>query len=100
MAISLKYGGPGREPFKAATLTREFTDRFKALHKSTMCADITGIDWTKPEMMKMVRGELNKPEDAPTIKALLGGRDYKEIQVGCQAAVRDAATIVATLLAE
>ncbi len=99
MAIGLKQGGPGPASMKTAVAVRDFTDRFKAQHKSINCPDLTGFDLGKidirnPEVLKKLFGNLNTPEGQKAAREMLGGRDPKELFAACTGYVRDAATIV------
>ena len=99
MAIGLKHGGLGPTSMKTAIMVRDFADRFKAQHRSVNCPDLTGFDLSKidlrnPETLKKMSGELSTPEAQKEVRAMLGGRDLKEIFATCTGYVRDAATIV------
>ena len=76
MAIGLKHGGvdPNAKG-QTAKLVREFTDRFKARHKSLNCRDLLGCD-------------LSTPEGRQTAK------DKNLHATVCTGIVRDAATIL------
>src|SRR5512135_2255544 len=67
MAIGLKHGGLGPPSMRTAILVRQFADRFKALHKSINCPDLTGFDLGKldlndSETLKKLFGNLRTPE--------------------------------------
>jgi C_GCAxxG_C_C family probable redox protein len=99
MAIGLRYGGLGQTSIQTAIMVRDFTDRFKAQHKSINCPDLTGFDLSKidlrnPEVLKKLFGSPSTPEAQKEVREMLGGRDFKEIFAACQSYVRDAATIV------
>jgi C_GCAxxG_C_C family probable redox protein len=99
MAIGLRYGGLGQPSIQTAIMVRDFTDRFKAQHKSINCPDLTGFDLSKidlrnPEVLKKLFGSPSTPEAQREVREMLGGRDFKEIFAACQSYVRDAATIV------
>jgi C_GCAxxG_C_C family probable redox protein len=82
MAIGLKYGGVDpKAKEQTAKLVREFTDRFKAQHKSLNCRDLLGCD-------------LSTPEGRQTAK------DKNLHTTVCNGIVRDAATILNQLLNE
>ncbi len=103
MAISLKHGGLGQASVKTAILVRDFSDRFKATHKSINCPDLTGVDLSKidlrnPETLKKMFGDLSTPEAQKQVRDMLGGRDPKEIFAACTGYVRDAVTIVSGLV--
>jgi C_GCAxxG_C_C family probable redox protein len=99
MAIGLKHGGVGQASIQTAIMVREFADRFKALHKSVNCPDLTGFDLGKidlrnPEVLKKLFGPVSTAEGQKAVRDMLGGRDPKEIFTACGGYVRDAATIV------
>lgn len=98
MAIGLKSGGVGSASQQTARLVREFADRFKAQHRSINCTDLTGVDLSKPEVLKILSVDLSKPEGLKAVKDALGGRDVKELFAACQGYVKDATTIVNELL--
>lgn len=103
MAIGLKHGGVGPASMKTAIMVRDFADRFRAQHKSVNCPDLTGFDLGKidlrnPETLKKLFGDVSTPEAQAEVRAMLGGRDPKEIFAACTAYVRDAATIVNELV--
>jgi len=88
MAIGLKHGGLGPTSMKTAIMVRDFADRFKAQHKSVNCPDLTGFDLSKidlrnPETLKKMFGDLSTPEAQKEVRAMLGGRDLKEIFAAC-----------------
>src|SRR5512135_2878452 len=67
MAIGLKHGGLGPASMQTAIIVRDFADRFKVLHKSVNCPDLTGFDLAKidlrnPEVLKKLFGNLSTPE--------------------------------------
>ncbi len=88
MAIGLKYGGAGMQAsMQTARIVREFTDRFKARHKSVNCPDLIGIDLGKLDV--------TKPEAiAEGYKAALATNAFTV----CPTLVKDAATIVNDLV--
>jgi hypothetical protein len=99
MAIGLKHGGVGRSSMQTAIVVRDFSDRFKAQHKSINCPDLTGFDLSKidlrnPEVLKKLFGNPSTPEAQKEVKEMLGGRDFKQLFAACQGYVRDATTIV------
>lgn len=103
MAIGLKHGGLGPASMKTALMVRDFTDRFKAQHKSINCPDLTGFDLGKidlrnPETLKKVFGPANTPEARKQASEMLGGRDPKEIFAACTGYVKDATTVVNELV--
>lgn len=53
MAIGLKYGNYQPNDMEAKTLAMqkkgEFDEKFKALHKSLVCRNLLGLDFSKPE---------------------------------------------------
>ena len=56
MAIGLKYGGVDpKAKGQTAKLVREFTDRFKAQHKSVNCRDLLGCDLSTPDGLKAAK---------------------------------------------
>jgi C_GCAxxG_C_C family probable redox protein len=56
MAIGLKCGGVDpKAKGQTAKLVREFTDRFKAQHKSVNCRDLLGCDLSTPEGLKAAK---------------------------------------------
>jgi len=82
MAIGLKYGGVDpKAKGQSAKLVREFTDRFKAQHRSLNCRDLLGCD-------------LSTPEGRQTAK------DKNLYATVCNGIVRDAAKILSELLRE
>jgi C_GCAxxG_C_C family probable redox protein len=90
MAIGLKYGGPDRTAqMQAVKVVREFADRFRAQHKSINCTDLIGVDLSKID--------LSKPD---TIDDAYKAALAKNAFAVCPGLVRDAATIVNTLLNE
>ncbi len=103
MAIGLKHGGLGPPSVKTAIVVRDFSDRFKAKHKSINCPDLTGFDLSKidlrnPETLKKMFGDLSTPEAQKQVRDMLGGRDPKEIFAACTGYVRDAVMIVNELV--
>ncbi len=90
MAIGLKRGGTGMQAGVAIGKTvRQFTDRFKALHKSVNCTDLTGFDPTKIDF--------DKPE---VMAAVYKEAQTKQLFVACTGFVKDATTIVTEILKE
>jgi C_GCAxxG_C_C family probable redox protein len=82
MAIGLKYGGVDpTAKAQTAKLVREFTDRFKAEHRSLNCLDLLGCD-------------LSTREGRQTAK------DKNLYATVCNGIVRDAAKILNELLNE
>ena len=82
MAIGLKYGGvDSKAKGQTAKLAREFTERFKAQHRSLNCRDLLGCD-------------LSTPEGRQTAK------DKNLYATVCNGIVRDAAKILSELLNE
>ncbi len=103
MAIGLKHGGLGSRSMNTTLMVRDFADRFKAQHKSINCPDLTGFDVSKidlrnPDTLKKMFGDLRTPEAQKEVRAMLSGRDLKEIFETCTGYVRDAATIVNELV--
>ncbi len=88
MAIGLKRGGVGTQAGLATgLLVRQFTDRFKALHKSVNCVELTGWDISKVD--------LTKPEAiAEAYKSALAKNQFG----ACSGYVRDATKIVTEML--
>jgi len=89
MAIGLKQGGVGMQTgVQTGTLVREFADRFKGLHRSINCPELTGFDSGAVD--------LSKPEAlAEAYKAAIARNAFAP----CPAIVKDATTIVNELLA-
>ncbi len=103
MAIGLKRGGLGPTSMQTAILVRDFADRFKALHKSVNCPDLTGFDLSKvdlrnPEMLKKIFGANLKTAEGQKAASDMLGRDAKQVFAACTAYVRDAATIVTEIV--
>jgi C_GCAxxG_C_C family probable redox protein len=87
MAIGLKHGGAGREAgMRTARLVREYADRFKALHKSINCPDLTGVDL----------GELDPMNHPEVMKELMAKGTF----AGCPGFVKDSVTILEEILNE
>ncbi len=88
MALGVKHGGVGQAAgMQAMRLVREFTDRFKAQHKSVNCAELTGFDIGKID--------LNKPE---AIAEAYKWAIAKNAFAACQGYVKDATTMVTEIL--
>ncbi len=88
MAIGLKRGAVGQASSIAVyRLVRQFTDRFKALHKSVNCTELTGFDLSKIDF--------DKPE---VMAAIYKEAQAKNLFASCTGYVRDAATIVTEIL--
>ncbi len=90
MAIGLKYGGVERKvQMHTGVVVRQFVDRFKALHRSVNCLELTGFDIGKVD--------LNKPEAIDeAYKNALANKAFAP----CPAFVRDATKIVGELLSD
>ncbi len=89
MAIGLKHGGVNMQAgVQTGIIVREFADRFKALHKSINCPDLTGgfdtgkIDLSKPEVLAVAYKTAAE----------------KALFANCTGYVRDATTIVTEIL--
>jgi C_GCAxxG_C_C family probable redox protein len=83
MAIGLKHGGVGTQPnLQTGMLVRNFTDRFKALHKAVNCPELTGFDSGKID--------LSKPE---AIAAAYKAAQTSKAFAGCPVIVKDATQI-------
>ncbi len=79
MAIGLKFGGGDpKANTQTAKLVRDFTDRFKAQHRSFNCPDLLGVDLSKPDGLKTA--------------------EEKKLFAVCPGVVRDAAKILHGLL--
>ncbi len=90
MAIGLKYGGAGMQAnIRTPLISREFTDRFKAKHRSVNCTDLTGVDLSKVD--------LGNPE---ALAAFYKSANEKKQFARCAGYVNDAATIVNELVNE
>lgn len=103
MAIGLKHGGLGPSSMRTAIVARDFADRFKALHQSIRCPELTGFDLSRidlrnPEVLKTLFGDPSTPEARKEVRDMLGGRDRQEIFARCTGYVRDATTIVTELV--
>ncbi len=90
MALGLKRGGTGMQAGLAIGKTvRQFTDRFKAQHKSVNCFDLTGFDPTKIDF--------DKPE---VMAAVYKEAQAKKLFAACTGFVKDATAIVTEILNE
>ncbi len=88
MAIGLKQGGLSMQAgVQTGKTVREFADRFKALHKSINCPDLTGFDTAKID--------LNNPEALATAYK---SATEKALFANCLGFVRDATKIVTEIL--
>jgi C_GCAxxG_C_C family probable redox protein len=82
MAIGLRYGGiDPKAKGQTGKLVREFTDRFKAQHKSVNCRDLLSCDLSTPEGLKEAK-------------------DKNLFATICNGIVKDAATMLSELLAQ
>ncbi len=88
MAIGLKHGGVGMQPnVQTAKVVRDFSDRFKAAHKSINCPDLIGVDLSKVDLANpQALGEFYK------------SAMEKKVFDGCMGYVRDATKIVNELI--
>ena len=103
MAIGLKHGGAGPASRETAALVQQFAERFKALHHSVDCPDLTGfdlgaLDLRNPETMRKLLADRSTPEGQQAATEVFGGRDPKEVFAACAGYVRDATTIAAEIV--
>ncbi len=90
MAIGLKHGGTGMQAgLQTAKIVRQFTDRFKAQHRSINCPDLIGVDLSKLDVT-------NPQAIAEGYKDALAKKAFTV----CPALVKDAATIVTELVTD
>lgn len=82
MAIGLKFGGmDAKAKEQTSKVTRQFVERFKAQHHCLTCRELMGLDVTTPEGRKLSKEK--------NLRATV-----------CTGVVRDAANILAELLAK
>jgi C_GCAxxG_C_C family probable redox protein len=90
MAIGLKRGGLGMQAsMQTLGLVRDFTDRFKAQHRSIMCPDLTGFDIGKID-----------PRNQAAVAEAYKGAIAKNSFAPCPGIVTDATKIVTEMLAD
>ncbi len=88
MALGLEHGGDPNAPI--ARRVRELSERFKAKHRSIVCAELLGVDLSQVD--------LGNPEAVQALKERL--MKDKNPMLSCGAFVRDAAELGEAMIRE